>query len=59
LTLGLGLPLKLPRGMPSFMNLGFEAGQLSSSNSLNETYYKLNIGFTLNDNTWFYKQKFN
>lgn len=59
LTLGFGFPLKLPRGMPSFMNLGLEAGQLSAPNLLNETYYKLNIGFTLNDNTWFYKQKFN
>lgn len=59
LTLGLGFPLKLPRGMPSFMNLGLEAGQLTAPSSLTETYYRINVGFTLNDNTWFYKQKFN
>lgn len=59
LTLGLGFPLKLPRGMPSFMNIGLEAGQLTAPTSLSENYYKINVGFTLNDNTWFYKQKFN
>lgn len=58
-TLGLGFKLKLPRGMPSFMNLGLEAGQLTAPNSLSENYYRINLGFTLNDNSWFYKQKFN
>ncbi|NJN78216.1 MAG: hypothetical protein HC803_07700 [Saprospiraceae bacterium] len=59
LTLGVGLPLRLPRGMPSFVNLGLEAGQLSAPDLLKENYFKINVGFTLNDNTWFYKQKFN
>ncbi len=59
LTLGVGMPLRLPRGMPSFMNLGFEAGQIGAPNLLKENYFKLNVAFTLNDNTWFYKQKFN
>jgi hypothetical protein len=58
-TLGLGLPLKLPRGLPSFINLGLEAGQLAAPNLLKENYFKINVGFTLNDNMWFYKQKFN
>jgi len=59
LTVGLGLPLKLPRGLPSYINLGFEVGQLSAPDLLKENYFKINVGFTLNDNMWFYKQKFN
>ena len=59
MTLGIGLPLKLPRGLPSFINLGLEAGQLSAPDLLKENYFKINVGFTLNDNMWFYKQKFN
>lgn len=59
LTLGVGFPLRLPRGLPSFVNLGFEAGQLAAPDLLKENYFKLNVGFTLNDNTWFYKQKYN
>jgi hypothetical protein len=58
-TVGIGLPLKLPRGLPSFINLGFEVGQLSAPDLLEENYFKINVGFTLNDNMWFYKQKFN
>ena len=59
LTVGVGLPLKLPRGLPSYINLGFEVGQLSAPDLLKENYFKINVGFTLNDNMWFYKQKFN
>jgi hypothetical protein len=59
ITLGVGLPLKLPRGKPSFINLGLEAGQLSAPDLLKENYFKINVGFTLNDDMWFYKQKFN
>lgn len=59
LTLGAGLPLKLPRGLPSFINLGLEVGQLAAPDLLKENYFKINVGFTLNDNMWFYKQKFN
>ncbi len=59
LTLGVGFPLRLPRGVPSFVNLGLEVGQLSAPDLISENYFKVNVGFTLNDNTWFYKQKFN
>lgn len=59
LTLGVGFPLRLPRGLPSFVNLGLEAGRLAAPDLLQENYIKINLGFTLNDNTWFYKQKYN
>ncbi len=59
INFGFGLPLKLPRGLPSFVDLAFEVGQFGTSSLINETYFRLNVGFTLNDNTWFYKQKFN
>ena len=58
-TLGLGLPLRLPRGLPSFINIGAELGTFGNPNYVTEDYVRLNLGFTLNDNTWFYKPKFN
>lgn len=58
-TIGIGFPLRLPRGVPSFVNLGLEVGQLTAPDLISENYFKINVGFTLNDNTWFYKQKFN
>lgn len=59
ITIGLGLPVILPRQRTSFINLAFELGKFGSSEALQETYAKLNVGFTLNDNTWFFKRKFN
>lgn len=59
ITIGLGFPVILPRQRTSFVNLGIELGRFGSSEALQETYAKLNIGFTLNDNTWFFKRKFN
>ncbi len=58
-TVGFGLPLRLPRGIPSFINIGFDFGQRGNSLLLTENYTRFNIGFTLNDNTWFYHPKFN
>lgn len=57
-TMGLGLPVILPRGQTSFVNLGFEFGKYNTSDAINETFVKMSVGFTLNDNTWFYKRKF-
>ncbi len=59
ITIGTGMPIILPRGQTAFFNLGLELGKFGTSNSLNESYMKLNLGFTLNDNLWFYKRKFN
>lgn len=60
-TLGFGLPIILPRQQTSFVNIAIEAGQfgLANDTGLRETYAKATIGFTLNDNTWFFKRKFN
>ena len=60
-TLGFGLPIILPRQQTSFVNIAIEAGRfgLTGDTGLRETYAKATIGFTLNDNTWFFKRKFN
>ncbi|MEN0004385.1 MAG: hypothetical protein AAF798_09585 [Bacteroidota bacterium] len=59
LTLGFGFPIILPRQQVSFLNLAIEAGRFGLSDGLNETYARITLGFTLNDNSWFFKRKFN
>lgn len=58
LTFGFGLPIVLPRGVPSFVNLGFEFGRQGHPDLLEESYFKTSLAFTFNDNSWFYKQKY-
>lgn len=58
LTLGLGFPLVLPRQQTSFVNAAFEIGKLGAGSPVEETYYRITVGFTLNDNSWFYKRRF-
>ncbi len=58
LTAGFGLPIVLPRGVPSFVNIGFEVGQHGHPDLIQETYFRTSLSFTLNDNSWFYKQKY-
>ena len=58
-TAGLSFPMRVGRGSQiSYLNLGLEYGKLQV-NTLSETYFRINCGFTLNDNTWFLKRKFN
>jgi tetrahydromethanopterin S-methyltransferase subunit F len=59
LTLGLGLPIIMPRQMVSFVDIGFEFGQYGVKNILTEKYFNFTLGLTLNDNSWFFKRKFN
>ena len=59
ITFGAGFPIILPRQQTSFINLAFELGQFGLEEALQETYFKMTLGFTLNDNTWFFKRKFN
>lgn len=55
---GMGIPLRVGRGSQiSFLSVGFEMGKLGTS-KLKENYFKISTGFTLNDNTWFLKRKF-
>lgn len=59
ITIGLGLPVILPRQQQSFVNVALELGQFGSDQFLKETYAQMTVGFTLNDNSWFFKRKFN
>lgn len=58
-TLGFGLPLSLARQQVSFVNLAFEIGQNGANTNIKETYGRMTVGFTLNDNSWFFKRRFN
>ncbi len=58
-TFGLGLPITLPRQQVSFINLSVELGKRGANTILQETYGEFTVGFTLNDNSWFFKRKFN
>jgi hypothetical protein len=58
LTFGFGFPLILPRQQTSFVNAAFELGKNGASSPIEETYFRMTFGFTLNDNTWFYKRRF-
>ncbi|MEM7102016.1 MAG: hypothetical protein AAF502_02720 [Bacteroidota bacterium] len=58
-TFGMGFPVKAnPQKKPSFINLGFEFGRLGDSDLIMENYFRLNLAFTFNDNSWFFKRKF-
>ena len=58
LTLGAGFPLVLPLQQVSFVNLGVTVGK-QGNDKLDETFIQFNAGFTLNNNRWFLKRKFN
>lgn len=59
ITFGAGFPIILPQRQTSFVNLAVELGQFGVDEALQENYIKMTLGFTLNDNTWFFKRKFN
>jgi hypothetical protein len=59
LSFGMGMPIIRPRQQTTFINLGLEMGRFGQSDFLQETYFRMALGFTLNDNTWFFKRKFN
>jgi len=58
-TIGMTMPVILPRGQKSWFSFALTGGSFGTDGSLNETFIRANIGFTLNDNLWFYKRKFN
>ncbi len=55
---GLGLPFVYQRKI-SHINLGIEFGKRSTGNILSETFVKLGLGLTFNDDEWFIKRKYN
>lgn len=57
-TLGAGLPIILPRQQISFAHVALELGFMGAPEELRETYGRLSVSFTLNDNSWFFKRKF-
>ncbi len=59
LSFGLGFPLIMPRETISYINLAVEAGRIGANASLQQSYIRMTLGFSLNDNTWFFKRKFN
>ncbi len=59
LTLGAGFPLIKPRQEVSWINIALELGRTAPPQGLKETWMRLTFGFTLNDNSWFFKRKFN
>lgn len=58
LSFGFGFPITLPRQQTSFVNTAFELGKLGADSPIDETYFRITVGFTLNDNSWFYKRRF-
>ncbi|MCP9237097.1 hypothetical protein [Lewinella sp. JB7] len=58
-TLGVGLPIRLPRQQVSFVDLAVEYGKFGVPDILDETYVQFTLGFSLNDNSWFFKRKLN
>ena len=59
LTFGLGFPIVRPREEISYVNLSLNAGSYSTTGDITQRYIRLVAGFTLTDNTWFYKRRFN
>ncbi|MEM9886459.1 MAG: hypothetical protein AAF849_11260 [Bacteroidota bacterium] len=57
-TFGMGLPLILPNRQTSFINIALEGGRFGLQDVITENYIKFTLGFTLNDNSWFFKRKF-
>jgi len=57
-SLGFGLPFVYQRKI-SHINLGVEVGRRSVGTLLRETFVKLGVGLTFNDDEWFIKRKYN
>jgi long-subunit fatty acid transport protein len=58
-SVGAGFPIVLPRQQVSFVNTSVELGRSGVNNVFEESFVRFNLGFTLNDNSWFFKRKFN
>jgi hypothetical protein len=57
INFGLGLPFIYQRSI-SHANLGLEFGKKGSGSVIEETFVKINIGFTFNDSQWFLKRRY-
>lgn len=59
ITIGAGLPIRLPRQQVSFVDIALEFGKFGVPDILDEKYFQFTMGFSLNDNSWFFKRKLN
>jgi hypothetical protein len=58
-TVGIGLPIIRPRQTTSYVNMALELGRFGAQGGIQSTYAQFSFGISLNDNTWFFKRKFN
>jgi hypothetical protein len=57
ITGGFGLPFTYQRKI-SHANIGFEYGKHGTTTPITENYFKINFGFTFNDDEWFLQRKY-
>ena len=58
LTMGVGLPFVFQRRI-AHTDIGLDFGKKGSGTVIEENYFKINFGFTFNDDEWFIKRKYN
>ena len=60
LSVGFGFPMRPPKAKSilGFVNLGFDVGYLGHPELINDVYFKVNLGFSLNASGWFSRAKF-
>ena len=58
LTIGMGMPFIYQRKV-SHANLGLELGRRGSGSLIAESFFRISLGFTFNDDEWFIKRKYN
>lgn len=59
LQLGFGFPVILPRQQVSFVEFAVEMGRRGELSIQQDNYIRLRLAATLNDNSWFFKRKYN
>lgn len=57
-TFGAGLPFVFQRKL-SHADIGIDIGKKGGGTIIEEKYFKINFGFTFNDDEWFIKRKYN
>jgi hypothetical protein len=57
-TLGTGLPFVFQRKV-AHADIGIDLGRRGMGTVIEEKYFKINFGFTFNDDEWFIKRKYN
>lgn len=58
LTFGVGMPFVFQRRVAN-TDIGIDIGKSGNGTIIQENYFKINFGFTFNDDEWFIKRKYN